>query len=155
MVYCNKESDVADLNGIFEATKDLLNVNNKNLIVNLNIVSDKEIHRINKQYRGVDRPTDVLSFPLLEGNFTNEANPFDVDPITNELCLGDIYICDSIARIQAQEYGHSFRREFCYLFVHGLLHLFGYDHLEEQEKTVMRAQEELIMNKLNITRDGD
>lgn len=154
MVYCNKECQV-NLDTIFDAVKQEVGVDNKHLIVNLSIVSQEEIHDLNKKFREVDRPTDVLSFPLLEGDFSNENNIFDVDPQTNELCLGDIYICDEIVAMQAKEYGHSYKREFAYLFVHGLLHLFGFDHMNDEDKRIMRDKEEQIMAKLNITRDGE
>lgn len=152
MVYCDKETEL-DLNLVFETVKNVVGVVNENLTVTLDVVDEDTIHAINKKYRDVDRATDVLSFPLLTNDFTNEGNPFDVDRATGELCLGDIYICDKIARAQAEEYGHSYKREFCYLFVHGLLHLFGFDHIEDVDKVVMRKKEEIVMNTLNITRE--
>ena len=151
MVYCNEKR--TDLDKIFQVVKNEVGVVNDHLTVNITIVDEKEIHLLNKEYRNVDRATDVLSFPLLEGDFSNEANVLDVDMFTGELCLGDIYICDTICKGQAKEYGHSEMREFVYLLVHGLLHLFGYDHMEESDKKVMREKEEKIMEILGITRD--
>ena len=78
---------------------------------------------------------------------------YDIDPKTKKLFLGDIIICEDVARKNAQEYNHSFERELCYLIVHGFLHLLGYDHMEEEDKTVMRAYEEAVLRKYHITRD--
>ena len=102
------------------------------------------IHRLNKEYRGVDRPTDVLSFPMYErGEFPGEGL----------IELGDVVICREKAMEQAMEYGHSYERELIYLFVHSVFHLLGYDHEEEDDKKEMRAKEELVMERLGITRD--
>lgn len=110
--------------------------------VSLTLVDKDEIHTLNRDYRGVDRPTDVLSFPMDDEIFPGEE---DVD-----LILGDIVICLDIAKAQAEEYGHSLVRELSYLICHSTLHLLGYDHMEEEEKTIMRGKEKEIMKNLGV-----
>ena len=107
--------------------------------ISLSFVSMEEIHQLNKMYRQVDRPTDVLSFPMIEDE-------------EDEILLGDVVICLEQAQKQAEEYGHSQMREIVYLFVHSVLHLLGYDHMEESDKVQMRQQEELIMDALDLKR---
>lgn len=110
--------------------------------VSLTLVDKDEIHTLNRDYRGVDRPTDVLSFPMDDEIFPGEE---DVD-----LILGDIVICLDIAKAQADEYGHSLDRELSYLICHSTLHLLGYDHMEEDEKAIMRGKEKEIMKNLGV-----
>ena len=112
--------------------------------ISLTLVSLEEIRELNRDYRDVDRETDVLSFPQYEG--------VEEMPEEGELCLGDVVICLDKVKSQAEEFGHSFEREFVYLFVHSLLHLLGYDHMEDDEKTVMRAKEEATMKEINLLR---
>lgn len=119
--------------------------------ISVSFVDLDEIHRLNKEFRDVDRPTDVLSFPQYEVDeiiFYSE-NP---DEIPDVLELGDVVICKDKAMEQAKEYGHSFEREIIYLFTHSILHLLGYDHIEEDEKACMRKREEEIMEYLGIVR---
>ncbi len=112
---------------------------------------------LNNETRKIDETTDVLSFPNLENVFNKKINkktyPMDVNPHTKRVLLGDIVINVIKAGEQAKEYGHSTKREICYLFVHGLLHLFGYDHIDELDKKLMRAQEETILKKFKLKRD--
>ena len=121
--------------------------------VDVLLTGDQGIHAINLEMRGVDRPTDVLSFPALslaEGELPTQE---DADPATGLVPLGDM--CLSMERVQAQakEYGHSNRRELAYLVVHSVLHLLGYDHLDEgPQKAQMRAREDAIMEELGILR---
>lgn len=110
--------------------------------VSLSLVDKDEIHTLNRDYRGVDRPTDVLSFPMDDEIFPGEE---DVD-----LILGDIVICLDIAKAQAEEYGHSLDRELSYLICHSTLHLLGYDHMEDDEKAIMRGKEKEIMKNLGV-----
>ncbi len=113
--------------------------------VSVTLVTPETIHLLNQQWRGVDRSTDVLSFPL-----------YDPDEMTlpgEPVLLGDIIISPDQAYAQAQDYGHSRAREMCYLFVHGLLHLAGYDHMTEEEKRLMREAEEDVLKKAGIDRD--
>lgn len=110
--------------------------------ISFSLVIPEEIQELNAEYRNIDKETDVLSFPMLEF-------PEDEDMLTYEtgipVMLGDIVISTTRAAEQAEEYGHSLEREICYLSVHSVLHLLGYDHMEEDEKRVMRAREKAIM----------
>ena len=112
-------------------------------VVNFNviIVDNEFIHKMNKEYRGIDRPTDVISFAL------EDEHDIDYDDFR---LLGDIYISIDKAKEQAKEYGHSLRREICFLSVHGLLHLLGYDHMEKEDEKVMFARQEMILNEAGI-----
>lgn len=112
--------------------------------VSVTFVGPEEIRELNRDYRGIDKVTDVLSFP----QFDDFENLPDID----ELCLGDVVICRERAEEQAEEYGHSYERELVYLFVHSILHLLGYDHMEEEEKKEMRGREEEVMTFLGIER---
>lgn len=115
--------------------------------VSLMFTDDETIHEMNREYRGIDRPTDVLSFALEEG----EEEEIYGGPEEN--LLGDIIISVETAARQAEEYGHSVEREMAFLALHGMLHLLGYDHMEEEERQQMRAQEEAILASLGITRE--
>lgn len=115
-----------------------------NYEVSLSFVDNEEIHELNRQYRGVDRATDVLSFPLL-------TDDFDVE--IEEESLGDIVISLERALEQSEEYNHSFEREVCFLVCHSMFHLLGYDHDTEENTKDMRKREEGVLNKLNITRE--
>lgn len=127
--------------------------------INVLLTDNAGIHRYNKEYRGIDRETDVLSFPNLD--FEHEAD-FDMaedreadyfDPDTGELILGDIIISVDKVDEQAKSYGHSTRREFAFLVAHSMLHLCGYDHMVPEEAEVMEKKQEDILNGLGITRD--
>lgn len=114
----------------------------------ITITDNEQIHLLNKEYRGVDSATDVLSFPL----WNQGEEPF-VNPENNCIMLGDIIISLERAKEQAEEYGHSLKRECAYLCVHAVMHLLGYDHIEDEDKKVMRAREEDILTKLKLTRE--
>lgn len=114
----------------------------QNAEVSLSIVDEDSIHRLNKEYRNVDRPTDVLSFPMDEEGFDKEGNPL--------FLLGDIVICLDVARKQAEDFGHSLEREMMYLICHSTLHLLGYDHIEEDDKKLMRSKEKEVMKNLGV-----
>ena len=117
--------------------------------VNILLTDDEGIHEINLAMRGVDRPTDVLSFPMFD--LTEGEHPDECDPETGRVPLGDMCISVECARAQAREYGHSFEREICYLAVHSTLHLLGYDHMDEGErKRRMRGREEAVMSVLKL-----
>lgn len=125
--------------------------------VELVIASKDEIRALNARTRQKDAVTDVLSFPMLEKilPFTQENYPADYDGEIKSVMLGSIVICDEVAKEQAAEYGHSEERERAYLFLHGLLHLLGYDHIEESDKKAMREKEEEILKALDIVRGGN
>ncbi len=114
----------------------------------ISLVEDREIQSLNREYRGRDVPTDVLSFPLIDRDDLDKQVPTEI-----EVLLGDIIISAERADEQAKEYGHSFQRELAYLTVHGILHLLGYDHSSPQEEKVMRAKEEEILEILQIKRE--
>ncbi|MDS1029458.1 rRNA maturation RNase YbeY [Bacillota bacterium LX-D] len=116
--------------------------------ISLLIVDDSYIQKLNRQYRGIDAPTDVLSFALQE---ETENEPDYADPFDDNL-LGDIVISLETARRQSLEYGHSLEREAAFLAVHGCLHLLGYDHETEEERTIMRQKEEHILNSAGLFR---
>ena len=116
-----------------------------NYEVSLSFVDNKEIHELNREYRGVDRVTDVLSFPLLSDDFE------DVE--LEEESLGDIVVSLERALEQSIEYNHSFERDVCFLICHSMFHLLGYDHDTDENTKEMREKEEHILNKLNITRE--
>ena len=115
-------------------------------ILSVTFVNNGFIHKLNKEYRGVDRPTDVISFAFLDSEEEKEEKLHGTGP----LCLGDIYISVDKAKEQAKEYGHPLERELSFLFVHGLLHLLGYDHMNEEDEEVMfRLQDEILPPKEN------
>ena len=117
-------------------------------------VDKEEIKRLNKTLRGIDRVTDVLSFPTLENvrGIVISKKDFPLDVVDGKVFLGSIAICLEKAEEQAKEYGHSIKREVLYLLCHGLLHLFGYDHEIESDKIKMRELEEKIMQNIGVTR---
>lgn len=125
------------------------------LAVELLFVDGEEIRRLNAETRQIDRVTDVLSFPTLDGikgkKIRKSAHKFDVDE-EGRLMLGSIVICTDRAKEQAEEYGHSYERELHYLLVHGVMHCLGYDHMTEDEKAEMRAKEEYVLEKIAVTR---
>ena len=127
-----------------------------NAQVGVTLVDDEAIRQLNQRFRGIDRPTDVLSFPMIDGMLA-EASPAAllgcVDPETGALELGDLVICPARAAEQAQDYGHSLQRELGYLCAHGMLHLLGYDHEDEDERAVMRQKEEKALAALSLSRD--
>ena len=120
-----------------------------NLYINIILTNPENIKSINKQYRNIDKETDVLSFPMFEKeeieSLKNNGNEIK-EP------LGDIIISIKKVEEQAKEYGHSFERELSYMLIHGFYHLMGYDHMEDSDKVIMREKEEKVLNKLNITR---
>ena len=113
--------------------------------ISLSFVSMDEIHELNRDYRGVDRPTDVLSFPMIDDFAALQEMYEDMEQTPEELLLGDVVICLEKALQQAEEYGHSPEREVVYLFTHSVLHLLGYDHMTDEDKKIMRAREKQIM----------
>lgn len=125
-------------------------LNKLRIYINIILTNPEEIRKINKEYRNIDKETDCLSFPMFE---KEEIEELMKEKEKNFLdILGDVVV--SIPRVyeQAKEYNHSFERELAYMIVHGFYHLMGYDHMEEEEKNVMRQKEENILQKLNITR---
>ncbi len=122
-----------------------------NLILTITLTTPEHIQEINKQYRNIDRATDVLSFPMFEKPELDKkikSKDFELEDM-----LGDIIISIQKVEEQAKEYGHSFERELSYMVVHGFYHLMGYDHIEEKDREIMRAKEEKILERLKIKRN--
>ena len=114
--------------------------------VSVTLVDNERIRELNNEFRGIDRETDVLSFPL------GDENGFETNPDTDAILLGDIVISLEKAQSQAEEYGHSFLREVAFLLTHSLFHLLGYDHMTPDEEKEMFAKQEKVLEKLGITR---
>lgn len=126
--------------------------------INLTLTDNSGIHTINREFRQIDRPTDVLSFPMLsyitpgDFSFLEEEHEEDFNPDTGEAMVGDIIISVDKVIEQAESYGHSQEREYAFLITHSMLHLFGYDHMEEEEAKVMEAKQKEILDELEIRR---
>lgn len=132
---------IEDIKKVLDITLEEEKVKNANF--NIIIVDNDYIHKLNKEYRGIDRPTDVISFALED----------EKDLVYDDFrLLGDIYISIDKAKEQAIEYEHSLKREICFLSVHGLLHLLGYDHMEKEDEKIMFKKQDEILNKANILR---
>ena len=123
---------------------------NSKLMITITFTTPEEIKKINKKYRKIDKATDVLSFPMFEKDELDEK--IKNKDFLYEDVLGDIIISIEKVKEQAEEYGHSFERELSYMLVHGFYHLMGYDHIEEEDKKMMRPKEEKILNDLKIVR---
>ena len=119
-------------------------ITNESCEVSLTIVTEDEIRELNRDYRDNDSVTDVLSFPQFD----------DIDEIPDDMptLIGDVVICDDKVKKQAEEYGHGYQRELMYLFTHSILHLIGYDHMTDEDKEKMRAEEEKILERVGIVR---
>lgn len=126
------------------------NLIDSQLYISITLTNPENIRKINKEYRDVDKPTDVLSFPMFEKEEID--NKIAEKDFEHEDVLGDIVISIEQVQNQAEEYGHGFEREFAYMIVHGFYHLMGYDHMVEEDKQIMRQKEENILNALEITR---
>ena len=126
--------------------------------LSVTLTDNEGIHKLNKEFRDIDSPTDVLSFPLLEfetpGDFESIASDSDiVDPDTDEIMLGDIVISLEKVVSQAEEYGHSKDRELAFLVAHSMLHLMGYDHIDDEERKDMESRQEDILSKAGYIRE--
>ncbi len=125
--------------------------------VNVVLTDNEEIHKVNKEFRNIDRPTDVLSFPMVQ---YEEPSAFDqveemedcFNPESGELLLGDIMLSVDKVKEQAKAYNHSEERELGFLVAHSMLHLFGYDHMEDEERACMELRQSEILNKIGLTR---
>lgn len=137
---------------LFEIAGEILCEDFSFVNVSVNFVSEAEIQRLNKQFRNVDRVTDVLSFPNLNKNSGESLKNFDNEKIDGILFLGDIVICKKKAKLQAKEFCHSQKREICFLALHGLLHLLGFDHIEEADEKKMQATAEKILAQFGVQR---
>ena len=125
------------------------NLLDSKLYISILLTTPEHIKELNKQFRNIDKETDVLSFPMFE---KEEIESLKHNTIDNVDILGDMVISIPKVKEQAEEYGHSFERELSYMVVHSFYHLMGYDHIKEEDKQVMRPKEEFILDKLNIKR---
>ena len=142
------KSIVEDIKRAVETIGELYDV--KDSEVSITLTNDETIHELNRDYRGIDRPTDVLSFAFHESD-EPEIITDDIDEAVDT--LGDIIISVERAKIQAEDYGHSLRREIVFLTVHGMLHLLGYDHIEEEDRLEMEQEQNFVMLHLGIDRN--
>lgn len=117
-------------------------ISDKEIEISVSFVSEGEIKSINNEFRGIDKVTDVLSFPQYENAVEIGREKYVV--------LGDVVICLEKAKSQAKEYGHTLEREILYLFTHSIFHLLGYDHMQEDEKSIMRTAEKYVMQKIQV-----
>lgn len=151
------DSIIQDLKEVLNTTFKVLGHPTNNVKYNLYVVSKDFIHELNRTQRGVDRATDVLSFPNLDikaGEVIDiDKYRLDIDPMDNSLLVGELFVCNEVAKRQAVKYNHSYRREFCFLFLHGVLHCLGYDHIDENDRIIMEEMQTKILNKCKITRD--
>ena len=144
------EEFIRIIDNVIKKCYEIEKIEKSNLYINIILTNPRKIREINKTYRKIDKETDVLSFPMFEKYELDEKiqkNNFKTEDI-----LGDIIISIERVEKQAEEYGHSFERELSYMVVHGFYHLMGYDHMEEEEKKVMRQKEENVLNMLEIIR---
>lgn len=132
------------INTVIQKCFEVEELQNTKLYINVILTIPRVIREINKKYRNIDKETDVLSFPMFEKD--------EIRDVVEEEVLGDIIISVDRVKEQAEEYGHSFERELSYMLVHGFYHLMGEDHIEEDDKKVMREKEEKVLNILGITR---
>lgn len=128
-------------------------INIDNVSVTITLASSEEIQNINKEYRGIDKETDVLSFPIFDMNeLESIRNEHDKNKVIKELELGDIFICLKVVEEHSIEYETGILRETLYMITHGICHLLGYDHIEENDKIKMRELEEKILNEIGVSK---
>ena len=135
---------------VFDKCFEEENIQDSKLYITVTFTNPENIQKINKEYRNIDKATDVLSFPMFEKK--ELENKIQEKDFLHEDILGDIVISIEKVKEQAKEYGHSFERELSYMLVHGFYHLMGYDHIEEEDKKEMRKKEEKVLEKLKIVR---
>lgn len=135
-----------DLEKVIREVLDVEKVDQEKCEVSLSFVDEEKIRQLNREFRSIDRKTDVLSFPI-EDFFNEDRENILKKPY---LMLGDVVICLDVARKQADDLGHSFEREIMYLTCHSILHLLGYDHIEDDDKKIMRAREKEVMKNLGV-----
>ncbi len=137
---------------VLEECFNVENLPDEKLLVSITLTNPENIRKLNKEYRNIDKETDVLSFPMFEKEELDEMikeSKWEYNDI-----LGDMVISIEQVKKQAVEYGHSFERELSYMVVHSFYHLMGYDHIKEEDKVIMRPKEEYVLEKLGITRES-
>lgn len=154
--FCNMGWEKIAIKRLLQGALNYLGQDSKRLEMTLSVVTPDEIKELNKTYRGVDSVTDVLSFPTIDNLSRGVLNVddfgLDINPETGKLNIGDVVICRERAIEQANEYGHSVKREMCFLALHGMLHLLGYDHIEPADEEQMTRLQSEILSKYNIHR---
>ena len=141
---------------IYEEALTVTENQQEKLWVTVSFVKTDKIKELNRQFRNVDKATDVLSFPMLNIHFSQKVKEFknDFEP-DGSLYLGDVVICKKVARLQAKQYGHSKKREVGFLALHGMLHLLGYDHIESEDEKVMMQTSKTILDNLQLNREKE
>lgn len=155
-IYCEGDEFPKENVAALEKAMDGFVETDVTLAIEFLFVNGAEIRRLNRETRSIDKVTDVLSYPTLDGikgeAIYGDEHPYEMDEEDN-LLIGSVVVCCDRAKEQAEEFGHSYNRELHYLLVHGIMHCLGYDHMTDEEKAEMREQEEKILGKLGITRD--
>lgn len=146
---CNRDI-TSDIEIIVQTALEEKNIENEEVSISISAVDKDEIHRINKEYRDVDRPTDVLSFPIFSRDEIDEFSSLEENKKVKAIELGDIIICIDVLQEHAIEYETGILREMLYMITHGVCHLLGYDHEIAEEKAQMRELEEKILNKIGV-----
>lgn len=136
---------------VLEKCFEVENLPNEKFLVSITLTNPENIRKLNKEYRGIDKSTDVLSFPMFEKEEIDQMVKNGMSEYND--ILGDMVISIQQVQTQAKEYGHSFERELSYMVVHSFYHLMGYDHIKEEDKEIMRPKEEYVLNQLGITRE--
>lgn len=153
----NNEQEIL-IENVIQKCFEVEHINPTSLYICVTLTNPENIRKINKEYRNIDKETDVLSFPMFEKKDLDNMIEKNILKIANKKngilqdIMGDIIISVKKVEEQAKEYGHSFEREFAYMLVHGFYHLRGYDHIKNDEKKAMREKEENVLSQLNITR---
>lgn len=129
------------------------NISGEKIYISISSVDKDKIKKINKEYRNIDKVTDVLSFPIFERDELKNISLNDKDKKLKEIELGDIILCLNVIESQADEYGTGILRETLYMITHGVCHLIGYDHMDDDERKEMRKMEEEILNRIGVTKD--
>ena len=155
-IYCDSDEFSAEHIAALESAMDGFVTSDVTLAIEFLFVEGEEIRRLNSEQRGIDKVTDVLSFPALDAikgqAIYADEHPFEIDE-EGCLLLGSVVVCCDRTKEQAEEYGHTYNRELHYLLVHGIMHCLGYDHMTAEEQAEMREKEEYILAKLGITRN--
>ncbi len=150
---------IVNITNALESAEKVLKLSSSEVEINVTFVSRLAIKRLNKTTRNVNKITDVLSYPnllqddgeIIDKKLSKKNFPYDINPETGNIVIGDIVICVPRCIAQSKKYGTTKTREICYLSVHGLLHLLGYDHMTDEDKKLMREKEELVMNEIGLT----
>lgn len=150
---------IVNITNALESAEKVLKLSSSEVEINVTFVSRLAIKKLNKTTRNVNKVTDVLSYPnllqddgeIIDKKLSKKNFPYDINPETGNIVIGDIVICVPRCIAQSKKYGTTKTREICYLSVHGLLHLLGYDHMTDEDKKLMREKEELVMNEIGLT----